>query len=170
MSEPFQSYLTCVKKYCGIKNDPDTGKFKYLAEKNSDYISNFILNLGHPTKERYQTKVFDVAENPTVVELKNLLPFPAECPSSRSGVITTFLIPNTENCSRDVLNSPNLFLSVETDCDFTSGLKILIFLAAKAQLNTRTCLSMVKPDFLSSLTSFDMLWPSFGHALAMLWP
>ena len=125
MSKPYRNYLTCVKKYCGIRNDPVTGQPKYQAEKNSDYISNFIYDLGHPTKAIYQTKVFDVAEKPNSVELKNLIPFPAECPSS-PGVITTFLIPNNENCNRDVLRSkdgkkPNIFLSVEESCDFVKG-------------------------------------------------
>ena len=109
-----------------MSTDQDTGLFKYLAEKNSDYISNFIYNLGHPTKEKYQTKVFDVAENPNLVDLKNLIPFPADCPFSSSGVITTFLIPNTEVCDREVLKSkegkkPNIFLSVEQECNFATG-------------------------------------------------
>ena len=125
MSKPYKNYLTCVKKYCGIRNDPVTGQPKYFAEKNSDYLSNFVNNLGHPTIESFQTKVFDVAENPNVVELKNLNPFPADCPSS-PGVITTFLIPNNENCNREVLIStdgkkPNIFLSVEDSCDFNKG-------------------------------------------------
>ena len=66
MSKPYRNYLTCVKKYCGIRNDPVTGQPKYQAEKNSDYISNFVYDLGHPTKAIYQTKVFDVAENPNL--------------------------------------------------------------------------------------------------------
>ena len=129
MSKPYRNYLTCVKKYCGIQNDPDTGRPKFLAEKNSDYLSSFVYNLGHPSIEKYQTKVFDVAENPNLVELKNLIPFPPDCPSS-PGVITTFLIPNYENCNRDVLitkdgKKSNIFLSVEEKCDFAEGFKNL---------------------------------------------
>ena len=57
------------------------------------------------------------------------------CSLNETGVVTTFVIPGSEECTREKLRTAltkNIFLSVEDDCNFDSGK--LNFFKAKAAL------------------------------------
>ena len=128
LESSFNQYFTCTKNPCGTIRDPNTGELKYVAEKNSGYLSEFIDHLGHPTLESFQTKVFDLAL-PTSTNNYNQIPFPVDCPVNGTGVITIFLIPKTEHCKRDILKpkesrTKNIFISVQESCNFESGLEL----------------------------------------------
>ena len=118
LSKTYLYYMTCTRKFCGtFSNDED---YRLPAEKNSAYLSQLILGLGHETIEEFQTEVFEVA----YTTLSQKFAGSGSCPKNETGLVTTFIIPGSEECTKDSLKTStttNIFLSVEDDCNFEKG-------------------------------------------------
>ena len=120
LSRSYLYYMTCTRKFCGtFSNDED---YRLPAEKNSAYLSELILGLGHDTIEELQTKVFEVAY--TTLERSHKSLVPDSCPLNETGLVTTFVIPDSEDCTMEKLMTStvkNIFVSVEENCNFDKG-------------------------------------------------